>query len=143
VDATLISSAIAGAGGGVLVVDDDQEMCETLTACLDRRGFTVAWRTSPAAALVLLEGEDFDAIVTDFQMGEMDGLAFCRRVVVMRPGLPVILATAFGTTAIGVAALEAGAFEFMTKPFDVEKLRLALGRAVLAGRSARPGRAPH
>jgi CheY-like chemotaxis protein len=115
----------------VLVVDDDRPMCETLASCLGRRGFDVAWRTSGRDALALLDGHDFDVMLTDLHMDEMDGLALCTRVVAIRPLLPVIIATALGTPDLRAAALAAGAREFLTKPFDLERLRLALSRAVL------------
>ena len=112
----------------VLVVDDDQAMCETLAAYLGRRGFSVEWRTSAREALSLLDGKDFDVLLTDLVMNDMDGLALCERAVAMRPGLPVIVTSAFGTPDIEAAALSAGALEFMTKPFDLDRLGLALRR---------------
>jgi DNA-binding NtrC family response regulator len=130
--------ALAGKKGKVLIVDDDQVMCETLAACLGRRGFAVAWRTSARDALALLDGQDFDVIVTDLNMDEMDGLALCERVVVIRPDLPVIVMTACGTPEIKVAVFSAGAYEFMAKPLDLECLLLALSRAVLSGSVAKP-----
>jgi two-component system response regulator HydG len=122
----------AGASGRVMLVDDDRDMCETLSRWLVRRGFAVAWRTSAPEALALLDGEDFDVVVTDLNMDGMDGLALCERATALRPGLPVIVTTAFGTAEIQVAATAAGAYDFMTKPFDLEALRLALHRAVAA-----------
>ena len=64
----------------VLLVDDDQSLCETLKAGLDKRGLHVTFRTSATEALQLLEGGDFDAIVTDLHMREMSGLELCERV---------------------------------------------------------------
>jgi two-component system, NtrC family, response regulator AtoC len=116
--------------GKVLVVDDDQSMCETLVAALRRRDFTVEHSTSTAAAIALLDREDFDVVVTDLHMDGMDGIAFCEHVVQNRPGLPVVMITAFGTLETAVAAIRAGAYDFITKPFDIELVRLTLARAV-------------
>ena len=124
-------------GGRALIVDDDLDLCESVAACLGARGFTVEWRTSASDALALLDGQDFDVVVTDLNMDEMTGLAFCKRVVGIRPGLPVIIATALATTENQAAALGAGAYEFITKPYDLERLCVALSRAVKSGTAAR------
>ncbi|MEP6863057.1 MAG: sigma-54 dependent transcriptional regulator [Deltaproteobacteria bacterium] len=116
--------------GHVLIVDDDQSMAETLTKAMTRRGFQVTWRTSAAEALVVLEEQDFDVVVTDLHMEGMNGFAFCERVVANRPDVPVVIITAFGSMDSAVGAIRVGAYDFITKPFDVEILRLTLARAV-------------
>ncbi len=63
-------------------------------------------------------------------MDGMDGLAFCERVVANRPDLPVVMITAFGSLESAVAALRVGAYDFITKPFDVELLQHTPNRAV-------------
>src|SRR5439155_26228921 len=111
-------------------VDDDASMCDTLAAALSRRGFVVATKTSAVEALALIEEQDFDVVVTDLHMDGMDGFAFCERVAANRPDVPVVVITAFGTLETAVAAIRAGAYDFITKPFDVELVRLTLSRAV-------------
>ncbi len=116
--------------GNILIVDDDQSMAETLTKAMGLRGFVVTWRTAATDALKLLDEQDFDVVVTDLHMEGMDGFAFCERVVANRPDLPVVMITGFGSMDSAVAAIRAGAYDFITKPFDVETLRLTLARAV-------------
>ena len=116
--------------GNILIVDDDQSMAETLAKAMVRRGFVVTWKTSAADALTLLEQQDFDVVVTDLHMEGMDGFAFCERVVSNRPDVPVVMITAFGSLDSAVAAIRVGAYDFITKPFDVDILRLTLARAV-------------
>jgi two-component system response regulator AtoC len=116
--------------GNVLIVDDDQSMAETLTKAMTRRGFVVTWRTSAADALQLLDEQDFDVVVTDLHMEGMNGFAFCERVTANRPDVPVVMITAFGSLDSAVSAIRVGAYDFITKPFDVESLRLTLSRAV-------------
>ena len=116
--------------GDILIVEDDQAMAETLGKAMTQRGFTATWRTSAAEALQLLDERDFDVVVTDLHMEGMDGFAFCERVVANRADVPVIIVTAFGTMESAVAAIRVGAYDFITKPFDVEELRLAVTRAV-------------
>jgi DNA-binding NtrC family response regulator len=116
--------------GQVLIVDDDSSMSETLTRAMNRRGFVATAKGSAEDALQALEEQDFDVIVTDLHMDGMDGLAFCERVVANRPDVPVVMITAFGSLESAVAAMRVGAYDFITKPFDVELLQHTLNRAV-------------
>jgi two-component system, NtrC family, response regulator AtoC len=116
--------------GQVLIVDDDQSMAETLDKAMTRRGFVVTWKTSAAEALQLLDEQDFDVVVTDLHMEGMNGFAFCERVAANRPDVPVVIITAFGSLDSAIGAIRAGAYDFITKPFEVEALRLTLSRAV-------------
>jgi two-component system, NtrC family, response regulator AtoC len=116
--------------GNILIVDDDQSMAETLTKAMNLRNFTATWRSSAQDGLKALELEDFDVVVTDLHMEGMGGFAFCERVVANRPDVPVVVITAFGTMDSAVAAMRAGAYDFIAKPFDVEELRIRLARAV-------------
>ncbi|HEX3474841.1 MAG TPA: response regulator [Kofleriaceae bacterium] len=116
--------------GDVLLVDDGQSMAETLTKAMTRRGFVVTWKTSAADALKLLDEQDFDVVVTDLHMEGMNGFAFCERVTANRPDVPVVMITAFGNLDSAVSAIRVGAYDFITKPFDVEALRLTLSRAI-------------
>jgi two-component system response regulator HydG len=113
----------------VLVVDDEPEMTEMLAAGLSARGFEVVCKTSSDEAFVLAMREDFDAVVTDVRMRGMDGLDLCGRLNVNRPDVPVIVITAFGSLETAIATIRAGAFDFLTKPFDLDLLVIALERA--------------
>jgi two-component system response regulator HydG len=114
----------------VLVVDDVQSMCEMLAERLLPLGFEVLWRTSGSEAVALLATTDVDAVVTDLNMQEMNGLELCDRIVAGRPDVPVIVITAFGSLETAIAAIRAGAYDFITKPFDMKVLALSLDRAV-------------
>jgi two-component system response regulator HydG len=114
----------------VLFVDDDQPLCETLEAALLRRDFSVTWRTSADEALALMhERNDLDVIVTDLHMGVFDGIALCQRIVERRPDIPVVVLTAFGSFDAAVAAIRAGAYDFISKPVQLDVLAIALQRA--------------
>ncbi|MDP2304966.1 MAG: sigma-54 dependent transcriptional regulator [Pseudomonadota bacterium] len=114
----------------VLVVDDDRAMCDLLEEALDELGFAATTRTAPAAALQALAELDFDVVVTDLNMAGGDGLALCARVAESRPDIPVIILTAFGSMEAAIGAIRAGAWDFLTKPVDVDVLGLAVTRAV-------------
>jgi len=105
-------------------------MCDVAAVSLRRHGFEVATQTSPQEAMSLLAQQEFDAVVTDLQMPGMSGLALCSHVVANRPDTPVIVLTAFGSLETAVAAIRAGAYDFVTKPFAMDVLRFALDRAV-------------
>jgi two-component system response regulator HydG len=114
----------------ILVVDDDRATCELLEAGLSKRGFRVTWRTTAAEALPLLASGDFDVLLTDLNMGGMNGLELCQRAVANRPDVPVVVITAFGSLDTAVGAIRAGAYDFITKPFEMGVLAISLERAV-------------
>lgn len=116
--------------GRVLIVDDDVEMTELTGVVLKKKGFGSVAVHSAADALVRLADEDFDAVLTDLTMPGMDGIALCERALALRPDLPVVVITAFGSLETAVAAIRAGAYDFVTKPVDNAVLALAVERAV-------------
>ncbi len=116
--------------GNVLIVDDDREMCTLLESGLTRQGFTVKWKTSGEEAFDLLMSESFDVVMTDLRMSGMGGIELTKRVVENRPDVPVVVITAFGSLDTAVSALRAGAYDFVSKPIDVDTLALTLDRAV-------------
>ena len=116
--------------GHILAVDDDGETCELLQEVLTQHGFTVEVTTSALQALSRVVAEDFDAVLTDVGMAEMDGIALCRRILEARPDMPVVVGTGQGSLESAVAAMRAGAYDFVTKPFDPKLLGLSLRRAV-------------
>ena len=116
--------------GRVLVVDDDQSLCETLAMVLERRGFSVQWTTAPAEVLDRLANEPVDVVLTDLHMAGIDGLDLCGRIVATRPDIPVVVITAFGNLDTAIAAIRAGAYDFITKPPETDALVVALDRAV-------------
>lgn len=116
--------------GRILIVDDDQSMCQMLERDLQQRGFAVAWHTSAPPAFVALQHEDFDVVVADLNMPGMNGIELCERIVANRGDVPVVVMTAFGSLDTAIAAMRAGAYDFVTKPFELDILFLALERAV-------------
>jgi len=114
----------------VLIVDDDAAMCAMLAKGLGRKAFHCQFRTSADEGLTLMETEAFDVVVTDLNMRAMNGLELCARIVANQPDVPVVVITAFGSIETAVGAIRAGAYDFITKPVDVEALALTLARAV-------------
>ena len=116
--------------GRVLIIDDDKSMCDVLDAALTQREFEVAVCNSADAGLKLLSEKDYDIVVTDVNMPSMTGVDLCRRIVANREDIPVVVMTAFGSMETAVAAIRAGAYDFVTKPFEMEDLALTLDRAL-------------
>lgn len=116
--------------GRVLIVDDDRSMCEMVEADLASRGHTAQWRTSAEDGFRLIQDHDFDVILTDLQMPGLNGLALCERIVANRPDIPVIVMTAFGSMETAIAAMRAGAYDFVSKPVELDILALRLERAI-------------
>ncbi|MHB8873764.1 MAG: sigma-54-dependent transcriptional regulator [Myxococcaceae bacterium] len=117
------------AKGRVLLVDDDPLLCEFLERALSKLGFVVVSESSAEDALERLATEDFDVVVSDLNMAGLDGLAFIGRVLARQADVPVILVTGAGTMEVAIAALRAGAWDFLTKPIDPQLLALSMDRA--------------
>ena len=116
--------------GKILLVDDDNALRGAVAQGLELRGFEVAAFDNAPAALKTLT-RDFDgAVVTDVRMPGMDGLALFERVRAIDPDIPVLLITGHGDVAMAVAALQDGAYDFVSKPFPMERLTAALARAL-------------
>jgi DNA-binding NtrC family response regulator len=116
--------------GRVLVVDDDRSMCEMLEVVLKQHGFAVRWTTDAAEIPELLDANEPDVVLTDLHMRGVSGLEVCERVAASRPDVPVIVITAFGSMETAIAAIRAGAYDFVTKPPDIDTLVVALERAI-------------
>lgn len=116
--------------GRVLIVDDDRSMCEMIEADLRKRGFYSSWYLSAEEAFSVLKKEEFDVVLTDLQMPGMNGVDLCERIVANRPDVPVVVITAFGSMETAVAAIRAGAYDFITKPIEMDMLSFTLERAV-------------
>ena len=114
----------------ILLVDDDQDHCEALAATLRELGLDATFTTSPREALERVVGETFAAILTDLAMSDMDGLELCSRIIATRGDVPVIVVTGKGSMEVAVAAMRAGAYDFLTKPIDPKLLGLSVARAV-------------
>lgn len=115
--------------GRVLLVEDDDDTRETLVEALADLGYELESRADGAAGLERASQRDFDVVLTDIKMPRMDGIELCRRLRGERPQLPVVVMTAFGDMDSALAALRAGAFDFITKPFTIELVSQALQHA--------------
>ncbi len=113
----------------IVVVDDQASMCQMLEADLTLRDFEVATFTSPNEAFESLKRNPCDVLLTDLNMPGLNGVELCQMVVQNWPGIPVVVMTAFGSMETAIAAIRAGAYDYVTKPVEMDMLALTLERA--------------
>jgi two-component system response regulator MprA len=114
----------------LLVVDDDPALSRTLRRALSVEGYAVDCAADGLEALDRLGGEDYDAVVLDVSMPRLDGLAVCRRLRQRRDRTPVLMLTARDEVRDRVSGLDAGADDYLVKPFALDELNARL-RALL------------
>jgi len=125
----------------ILVVDDESDIAETIQDLLLFAGFDVETAENGQAAVDLLNGtRQFDLMITDMRMPKMDGLQLLKTSHQLRKQLPVVILTGYGTVDDGINSLEEGAYDYILKPFNTEKL-LRVVRGALRNRSIQIGRA--
>ena len=110
----------------LLIVDDDERIRGLLQKFLIRNGFLVSSARDAAHADRILSGLDFDMIVLDVMMPGEDGVSYCKRLRAERDDLPILLLTAKGDTQDRILGLEAGADDYLPKPFEPKELLLRI-----------------
>jgi DNA-binding NtrC family response regulator len=120
----------------VLVVDDEPNVRKVLGALLEQAGYHATRAASAEEALALVRAQDPDVVISDLKMPGLDGLGLLRRLKEGFPEIPVILLTAHGTIEGAVEAMKHGALDFLTKPFEKERVLEVVGKALAqSGRS--------
>jgi two-component system response regulator AtoC len=126
----------------VLIVDDENNIRRVLAAMLKRDGYEVTTAADGEQAVAALHRTPIDVVVTDLVMPRMGGLELLRHCATAHPDVPVIMITAHGTVDTAVEAMKAGAFDYITKPFEQEELRKVIAKAararVLEGQHVHP-----
>ena len=116
--------------GRVLVVDDHAAARESMTFTLRQAGHSVECASSVVEALRAIDARGFDTIITDLQMPGMSGLDFLRELERRGQQAPVVMVTAHASVATAVEAMRHGAFDYIEKPFDADRLETLVGRAM-------------
>jgi two-component system NtrC family response regulator len=114
----------------ILVVDDEKNYLLVLSAVLEDEGYEVLTAPGGREALEIQESSDLDLILTDMKMPSMDGIKLLENIKVQDPDLPVIMMTAHGTVDKAVEAMQKGAYSYILKPFDNERLTIYVKKAV-------------
>jgi two-component system response regulator HydG len=124
----------------VLIIDDEEFHAEAVAESLQRVGYDCALATSGAAGARRIAEEDFDVILTDLRMEDMDGLAILRKAKQETPDAEVVVITGHGDVKTAVEAIKQGAANYLTKPVDLVELRAIVDRAAERRRLARANR---
>jgi DNA-binding response OmpR family regulator len=114
----------------ILVVDDERSVRIMLETALRAHGYRVETAENGAAARMRLGGEEFDLLLLDLQLGDVDGIEILREVKEQSPATEVILLTAHGSINSAIAALRYGAFDYLLKPAQVTEIRERVERAL-------------
>jgi DNA-binding NtrC family response regulator len=121
----------------LLIVDDDRVARELLAETLGREGYRVRVAGGGEEALRLAGAEPVDMALVDLRMPDVDGLAVLKQLAMIQPDLPVVILTAFATIETAIAAVNAGAFDYLSKPFRMEEIKIVVRRTLDARRLAR------
>jgi two-component system, NtrC family, response regulator HydG len=113
----------------VLVIDDDRPHAETLADVLQRVGDQVTVATSGKAGAAAIDRDEFDVILTDLRMNDLDGLAIVRKAAAEQPEAEVVVMTGFGDVKTAVEAMKLGALHYLQKPLDMAEVRAIVHKA--------------
>jgi DNA-binding NtrC family response regulator len=117
---------IVGKQGSVIIVDDDSTFLDMVKAGLSLEGYSCESVTSPTSALELINTTSCDIMITDIDMPDMNGLELTRKVKRIKPDMDVIIMTGFIDNSSYGKAIEAGASDFIKKPFTLKELALRI-----------------
>jgi two-component system, NtrC family, response regulator PilR len=116
----------------ILIVDDEKSMREFLEIMLTQEGYLVTLAESGSAACRILDHEDFDLVITDIRMKDVDGIDVLRKSRSLNPGTKVVLISAFATAETAVEAMKEGAYDYIPKPFKVNEFKAIVQDALEA-----------
>src|ERR1700730_5233050 len=114
----------------ILIVDDDEVSCQLFAETLEQEGYRADQTYIGDEALALLRDDLHDLLIIDVSMPGMTGLEVTRAVHEKHSSLPIIVITAFGSMEIAIEAIHEGAFDFISKPMNLEELRKTVSRAL-------------
>ncbi len=114
----------------ILVVDDEESIREFLDIMLKKEGYAVTTAENGRVAKEILEKKSFDLVISDFQMPEMTGMELLKFVKDHFPQTIFMMITAFGTTESAVEAMKMGAYDYITKPFKIDEVRINIANAL-------------
>ena len=114
----------------VLIIDDEREICESVKMILDYEGYQTDYSLLPSEGLTKIDSQNYSALLLDIQMPEMNGFEVLKRVREKYLNLSVIIITAHGSVENAIKATKLGAFDFIEKPIDRDKLIISVRNAV-------------
>jgi two-component system response regulator PilR (NtrC family) len=128
--------------GKILVSDDELSMRQFLEILLKKEGHQVVCAGDGQEAWVRFQAEPFDLVISDIKMPKMDGLELLQKVKQQKPSLAVIMVTAYASPEDAIAAMKAGAYDYLTKPFKLEEIKSVIHNALELTEGQAPAEAP-
>jgi len=113
----------------ILIVDDEKSILFSLKAALAKEGYSVRTSESPQDAIKFVEPGTFQVIISDFNMPGMNGVELLKRVKQIDPEVVFILMTAYGSEKLAIEAMKEGAYDYFSKPFDIDEMRIIVAKA--------------
>ncbi|HAP66708.1 MAG TPA: Fis family transcriptional regulator [Nitrospinae bacterium] len=114
----------------ILVIDDERSMREFLSIMLGKEGYRAIAIDNGNDALEFISKNKYDLIITDIKMPKMSGIDILRESMALHPNTPVIMITAFASTEVAVEAMKLGAYDYITKPFNVDEIKIIIKNAI-------------
>jgi DNA-binding NtrC family response regulator len=114
----------------ILIIDDEAGLRELMSTVFSEAGYETAAAPDGAAGLAAAKEGDFDLLLLDMSLPKMSGLEVLGRIKEVKPDLPVIMVTAYGSTQTAIEALRLGAYDYITKPFELDELQMVAERAL-------------
>ena len=124
----------------LLVVDDEEVVCQACRRIFSRQGFEVVSNTDARQGLTVAAERDFDIILLDIKMPNMDGIQFLEQLRERKPDVPVLIITGYPSIPNASAAMRLGACDYVTKPFTTEEITSAVQRVLSTRRAEEEGR---
>jgi len=118
----------------ILIVDDEQRMRRILQIILGEDDYRMDLAENGLEAQNLFQQHSYEVVITDLKMPELDGMALMDSILRVKPNVPVIVITAHGSIESAVKAMKAGAYDYITKPFENEAIRITVAKAVAYSR---------
>ena len=114
----------------ILVIDDERSMREFLSIMLEKEGYKVIAMDNGNDALDFIKKNNYDLIITDIKMPKVSGINILRESMALHTNTPVIMITAFASTDVAVEAMKLGAYDYITKPFKVDEIKVIIKNAI-------------
>lgn len=114
----------------ILIVDDDETHCRMLETVLNAENYETAVSPDGQAAIEAVETTFFDLILMDIRMAKLGGIEALEKIKTLNPEIPIIMMTAYSSVATAVKAMKSGAYDYLTKPLDIDELTLLIDKAL-------------
>jgi len=114
----------------ILIVDDDASHRQMLFAVLSEEGYQVTEASDGEQAVSEVEKKFYDLILMDIRMSRMGGIESLKQIKAISPGIPIIIMTAYASVNTAIDALKSGAYDYLTKPLDIDELKILVNKAL-------------